>query len=126
MNSVDALSQWNGVVKSGGRLNVARALQNPTVCTFTLDRASQNVTTAGGTFSVSVTAPPNCDYSVVSNNAWIKIDSNREVSGTGTMTFTALPSASSTNTQTGSITIAGQTFTVNQTTVKSRKRVRFF
>jgi subtilisin family serine protease len=125
MNSVDALSQWNGVVKSGGRLNIARALQNPTICTYTLDRTLQNVSTAGGTFSVSVAAAPNCDYSVVSNSAWIKIDSPRDGSGNGTVTFTALPSASS-SAQTGSITIAGQTFTVNQTTVKSRKRVRFF
>jgi subtilisin family serine protease len=125
MNSVDALSQWNGVVKSGGRLNIARALQNPTICTYTLDRTLQNVSTAGGTFSVSVAAAPNCDYSVVSNSAWIKIDSPRDGSGNGTVTFTALPSASS-SAQIGSITIAGQTFTVNQTTVKSRKRVRFF
>jgi subtilisin family serine protease len=124
MNSVDVLPQWNGIVKSGGRLNVARALQNPTVCTYSLDRASQNVPTTGGTFSINVIASPNCDYSIVSNNAWIKIDSNKDASGSGTVIFTALPS--STTVQSGSINIAGQTFSVNQTTVKSRKRVRFF
>ena len=34
INSVDVLSNWNGIVKSGGRINVARALQNQTVCAF--------------------------------------------------------------------------------------------
>ncbi len=41
MNTVDVLPQWNGIVKTGGRINVARALQNQTVCTFTPANSSQ-------------------------------------------------------------------------------------
>jgi subtilisin family serine protease len=34
LNNVDVLPAWNGVVKTGGRLNVFNVLQNPTVCTI--------------------------------------------------------------------------------------------
>lgn len=112
MNSVDVLPQWNGVVKTGGRLNVARALQNPTVCTYTLDRSTQNVPAAGGTYMVSVTAPPNCDYSIVGTAA-VQILSGNVGSGNGTITFKVLPSVSPSS-HVESFTIAGQQFAVNQ------------
>ncbi|HEX8636602.1 MAG TPA: S8 family peptidase, partial [Pyrinomonadaceae bacterium] len=51
MNTVDVLTQWNGVVKTGGRLNAARALQNQTVCSFALDRPSQIARTKGGYYT---------------------------------------------------------------------------
>ena len=34
LNNVDVLANWNGLVKTGGRLNVFKAMQNPTVCDF--------------------------------------------------------------------------------------------
>ncbi len=125
MNSVDALPQWNSLVKSGGRLNVAKALQNPTVCTYTLSGNSQSISSGGGTFTFDVTAPPNCDFSTASNTDWITVAGNGLGSGNGTITFT-VPSNSSGTSRVGTITVAGQTFTVNQATGKSRKRVRFF
>lgn len=125
MNSVDQLAQWNGVVKSGGRLNVAKALQNPTVCTYALSNSSQNVSTIGGAFSIDVTAPPNCDFSASSNNSWIAISSGNPGSGNSTLTFTV--SANSGFSRVGTITVAGQTYTVTQGTgSKSRQRVKFF
>jgi subtilisin family serine protease len=124
MNSVDAFPQWNGVVKSGGRLNVARALQTPTVCTYTLSDASQSVSSAGGTFSFAVNAAPNCDFSIVSNASWITTAGGGSGSGNGTVTFSVSPNSGSL--RNGIITIAGQTFTINQSAVKPRKRVRFF
>ena len=125
MNSVDALPQWNGLVKTGGRLNVAKALQNPTVCTYTLSANSQSIPSGGGTFSFDVIAPANCDFSIVSNTNWISVTSGNTGSSNGTLTFTV--SSNSSSTRVGTITVAGQTFTVNQGSgTKSRKRVRFF
>jgi subtilisin family serine protease len=124
MNSVDTLPQWNGVVKTGGRLNVAKALQNPTVCSYTLSSTSQSISSVGGTFSFDVTAPANCDFSTASNTSWITVAGNGLGSGNGTITFSVSPNSGSL--RDGTITIAGQTFTVNQTAIKSRKRVRFF
>ncbi len=40
MNSVDPLANWSGVVKTGGRLNIANALSNQTNCTIALSPGS--------------------------------------------------------------------------------------
>jgi hypothetical protein len=112
MNSADALPQWNGIVKSGGRLNVARALQNPTVCAYTLDRASQNVPAEGGTYSVSVNAPPNCDYSIVGSTV-VQIVSGNVGSGSSIVTFKVFPTLSPSQ-HSELITVAGHIFTINQ------------
>lgn len=111
MNTVDLLPQWSNLVKTGGRLNVARALQNPTICTFTLDRTSQIVPSEGGNYTVSVTAPTNCDFSAKGSST-TQIVSGSVGSGNSIVTFN-VPSSS--NPRNDSITIAGQTFTITQT-----------
>ena len=112
MNTVDSLPQWNGIVKTGGRLNVERALRNQTVCNFTLSQNSVFVRDlAGGNFSVNVLAPPNCDYTAVSNANWINVISGNPGSGNGTVSFSVAPAGLY---RTGTITIAGLTFTVTQ------------
>lgn len=112
MNTVDVLPAWNGLVKTGGRLNVFNALQNQTVCTFNMASSSMTVPTKGGVFSVNVTAVPNCDYSVKSNTRWINVYSSDVMSGNGTVTFhvTVNPTIS----RSGTISIAGQSFAVTQ------------
>jgi hypothetical protein len=115
LNNVDALASWNGVVKTGGRLNVAAALQNQTVCSFNLAQTAMTVPTKGGYFSVNVTAPANCDYSVKSNVNWIKVATADAMSGNGTVTFRV--TLNPTITRNGTITIGGQTFTVTQSRI---------
>ena len=113
MNTVDLLPDWNGLVKSGGRLNVNRALRNQTVCSFTPSVDTMTVRTRGGTFTVNITAGQNCDYSVKSNaNKWLKVVSSDSMSGNGTVTFHV--TVNPTITRTGTISIGGQTFTVRQ------------
>jgi hypothetical protein len=114
MNTVDSLAQWNGIVRSGGRLNVDRALRNQTVCNFTLDRTSQQVFPEGGMFNLTVTAPPNCDFSAVSNANWIMVVSGNPGSGNSTVTF-SISANSGGLPRGGTISIAGQNFTVTQT-----------
>jgi subtilisin family serine protease len=89
MNNVDLLPAWNGVVKSNGRLNVFRALQNPTVCSFTPSSAGQAVTVPGGNYSVAVTSPTNCDYSATSNVNWIIVTGGNPSSGSAEHRFAA-------------------------------------
>jgi subtilisin family serine protease len=112
MNTVDVLPQWNGVVKTGGRLNVARALQNQTVCSFAISKNSLLVPTKGGHFSFDVDAAPNCDYSVKSGAKWIQISDSAAVNGKRTVTFrvTVNPTIS----RTGTIEIGGNVLTVTQ------------
>lgn len=113
MNSVDVLPSYAERVKSGGRLNVANALQNPTVCTFSLSQSDIFVQTKGGHYSVSVSAPQNCDYSVRSSDHWIFVYGDDARSGNGTIEFRV--GYNTAISRTGTITIAGQTFTVTQT-----------
>jgi len=118
MNTVDPLAQWNGVVKTGGRLNVFRALQNQTICNFNLSQDSIFVSNlSGGNFTVTVTAPPNCDFSALSNASWITITSGNPGSGnpgSGNATVSFTVAANNGLNRTGTITIAGKTFTVQQ------------
>ncbi|MBA2736756.1 MAG: S8 family serine peptidase [Pyrinomonadaceae bacterium] len=115
MNTVDVLPQWNGVVKTGGRLNAARALQNQTICTFTAANDSIIVPTKGGYFTVNVAAAPNCDFSVKSNAKWIQINGADALSGNSAVSFRVL--VNPTISRIGTITIAGQTFTVRQSRI---------
>ena len=112
INSADVLPQFTGFNRANGRLNVRNALVNQTVCTFGLSSNSINVPTKGGTFSVNVTGGLNCDYGAKSNVSWLHVTSGYGMSGNGTVTFrvTVNPTIS----RSGTISIAGQTFTVNQ------------
>ncbi len=112
MNSVDPLAAWTTLVKSGGRLNVANALQNQTVCSFGLSQNNLNVKLKGGIFTINVMAAQNCDYSVKSNNNWLFVSSPALLSGNGSVTFRV--ATSPTISRTGTITIGGQTLTVIQ------------
>lgn len=117
MNTVDVLPQFAGFNRTGGRLNVGRALQNQTVCSFGLSTQAISVRTKGGYYSVNMTAAPNCDYSVKSNVNWIKVSGAGIAgaavgSGNGTVTFRV--GVNPTITRTGTLTISGQTVTVTQ------------
>jgi len=117
MNTVDVLPQWNGVVKTGGRLNIANALQNQTVCTYTLGGNSVRVPTKGGYFSIDMTTPSNCDFTAKSNVNWIHISDINTLSGSGAVTFRA--SINLAMTRSGTVTIAGQNVTVTQSRLPS-------
>jgi subtilisin family serine protease len=112
MNTVDVLAAWNGVVKTGGRINVANALQNQTVCSFNLSQTNLFAPTKGGTFTVNITVPANCDYAAKSSAKWISVTSATPLSGNGAVTFRV-----ATNQQisrTGTIQIGDQVLTVTQ------------
>jgi subtilisin family serine protease len=81
MNTVDPLTAWTSLVKSGGRLNVARALQTPTACSVELSPQTVRVPTKGAFVTVDVTTAPNCDFTVSSNASWAKPSS--DVAGSG-------------------------------------------
>jgi uncharacterized repeat protein (TIGR01451 family) len=67
----------------------------------------------GGTGTVAVTAAAGCAWTAASNDAWITVTSGPGGSGTGTVTYTVAPQTMSTP-RTGTVAIAGRTFTVTQ------------
>ena len=80
-------------------------------CTYSIDPTSEHFSSFGGTGSVSVTAPSECSWTATSNDGWITITSGSSGSGNGTVYYSV---SSSTGSRTGTMTIAGLTFTVTQ------------
>ena len=116
LNNVDVLVAWNGLVKTGGRLNVFKAMQTPTVCTFNAGSSGNNtmfVRVRGGTYTVNVTAAQNCDYTVKSNTGWITVVTTAPLSGNGSFSFQV--GRGPANDRVGTVSLGDQTFTVTQT-----------
>jgi hypothetical protein len=81
-------------------------------CTFTLSSTAASMALAGGTGSVNVTGPGSCTWSAVSNASWITVTSGASGSGGGTVGYSV--ASNSGQSRSGTVTIAGITFTVTQ------------
>jgi hypothetical protein len=84
-----------------------------TSCNNSITSQSQNFTASGGSGSVGVTAGSGCAWTAVSNSSFITITSGSSGSGNGTVNYSVAPNSSS-NQRSGTMTIAGKTFTVTQ------------
>jgi photosystem II stability/assembly factor-like uncharacterized protein len=84
-----------------------------TVNGFSLSSTSQSFSPAGGSGNVNVIAASGCNWTAVSNAAWITVTSGGSGSGNGTVNY-SVDQNINVNPRTGTITIAGQTFTVTQ------------
>ncbi len=82
-------------------------------CTYSINPTSQNFAAAGGNGSVNVTAGAGCNWTAVSNAAWITINSGGNGTGNGTVNYSVAANSTQSQRQ-GTMTIAGQTFTVTQ------------
>jgi len=82
-------------------------------CFYSISPASQFFVSQGGTGVINVTSSSNCTWYTQSNASWITINSGNNGTGNGTVNYSV--SANETTSQrTGTITIAGETFTVTQ------------
>jgi hypothetical protein len=83
-------------------------------CVFSINPSSQNLSKNNQTgVTINVTAGTGCTWTAVANDTWITVLTGASGSGNGTVTF----QVSNNNTgiqRTGTMTIAGRTFTVNQ------------
>ncbi len=91
-------------------------------CSFAIDPTSGTFPAEGGTGPVAVTSPEGCPWTATSNVGWVSVESGSSGSGTGTVSYSVSPDMSS-EARTGTLTIAGQTFTVTQ---RARDRVGVF
>ena len=104
--------QRNGTLTIGGQ--TFTVTQAPAACSYTLSSASQAVAAGGGGGSTNVTAPTGCAWTGVSNGTpWLTVTSGANGSGNGTVAFNATANPN-TSPRTGTLTIGGQTFSVNQ------------
>jgi Putative binding domain, N-terminal/Viral BACON domain len=82
-------------------------------CRFSISPESSSVTSAGGSGAVAVTTVAGCDWTAASNAPWITISNSEGArSGIGTVQFTV--AATTGPARSGTLIIAGRTFTVTQ------------
>ena len=84
-----------------------------TACAFSLSPTSVTVPAATSTGSVSVTAGSGCAWTAVSNDAWITVTGGASGTGDGTVSY-SVAANTATSQRAGTVTIAGETFTVTQ------------
>ncbi|MBF8277623.1 MAG: hypothetical protein HW390_2696 [Candidatus Brocadiaceae bacterium] len=83
-------------------------------CTYSISPDSQTFSCNGGDGSVEVTASSgSCSWTAVSSAYWLTITSGSSGTGNGTVAYEVLANTGS-SPRTGTMTIAGRTFTVTQ------------
>jgi len=81
-------------------------------CSYSISPASQSFIAAGGTGNVSVTAGAGCSWTASSNDTWITIPQGSGGTGNGSVSYSV--AANSGAARSGTMTVAGQTFTVTE------------
>jgi len=112
------VNSLNGIAYGGDSTFVAVGvdgivLQSDPLCTYLISPTSQPIGSGGGSNSVNVTpVDSGCPWVAVSNGPWITITSGSSGMGPGAVNYSvaANPGAA----RTGTVSIAGQTFTVLQ------------
>jgi uncharacterized delta-60 repeat protein len=85
----------------------------PGPCSYSLSPTSAVVGSAAGSGSVGVVAQEGCGWTASSNASWISITSGNSGSGSGPVSYATQANLSA-SARTGTLTIAGQTFTLTQ------------
>jgi M6 family metalloprotease-like protein len=86
--------------------------QAAAACSYSIDPTSISPPAGGATGTVAATAGSWCNWTAVSNNGWITVTGGASGTGNGTVSYSV--AVNSGGVRTGTITIAGQTFTVYQ------------
>src|SRR6185503_4268434 len=99
------------VVSLGG--TVHKLTPTITSCSYQTAPNSASFSSPGGSGSITVTANSGCQWTAVSNKKWITITSGASGTGNGSVTYSVARNQGR-NARSGSITVAGMTFVVNQ------------
>jgi Viral BACON domain len=112
--SIDANtgSARTGLVTIASQLFTVTQAGAAAPCSFAIAPASQSSPAAGGTGTVTVTAASGCPWTSVSQVPWITVTAGASGSGNGTVTLAI--GANTGAARTGTVAIAGQTYSVSQ------------
>jgi len=83
-------------------------------CTFSLSESGQSFTATGGSGNVTVTTSSSCPWSATSSESWLTVVSGASGTGAGVVMYRVAANTSGLA-RAASLSIGGQTFTVNQT-----------
>jgi uncharacterized repeat protein (TIGR03803 family) len=108
----------NGGTNDEGTVFVFDAGLGPVTnnCEFSISSTNAAFGAAGGSGNVRVTGPDGCTWTATSYDNFITITSGNSGSGNGTVNYTVTPNTSP-SALTGTMTIAGQVFTVTQSSL---------
>jgi len=106
----DATSRTGSITVAGQTVTVVQAART---CSYTISSSTADSPVAGGAGSVTVTAPTGCAWTATSNAPWITVTAGATGSGTGSVAYNV--AANTGAPRTGTLLVAGQTFTINQT-----------
>ena len=112
MNTVDVLPQWSGLTQTGGRINVARAIAEPTICSFVLSSYASSFPVQGGSGTINISSAPNCGFAAFSDQTWAVVTSDPG-SGNGSAQFTVAPNLGF-ESRTATLVVSGRVFTITQ------------
>jgi hypothetical protein len=105
------------VVNLGGSVSRIASTTPPT-CTYSLSPAQASFGGAGGSGSVSVSTVAGCVWTARSDVPWVTLTGATSGNGNGAVAYSVATYAGPAKNRTGTLTIAGQTFTVKQTKKK--------
>ena len=84
-------------------------------CSYTISPTTKRFSYFGGTSTITVTASDaSCAWQAASNVSWIRITSGSSKTGSGKVSYRVTMRSPFARSRTGTITVAGQTFTVKQ------------
>ncbi len=107
---------WRVVAKNAVGSAVSPTFSFTTQCGYSINPTSATLPPAGGSNSVNVTASFSCSWNAVSNAPWLTITSGASGAGDGGVGYSAAPNTTGVD-RSGTLTIAGRTFTINQAAV---------
>jgi hypothetical protein len=91
----------------------------PPACTYAISPTSLSASFHAGSSSVAVTTAAGCAWTATSNSSFLTITGGASGTGNGTVTFHYAPNTSKLP-RSRTLTIAGRTFTVNQSAAPAR------
>jgi uncharacterized protein (TIGR03437 family) len=108
------VARFSALLPSSPSQQITYSAPPPTItCTYALSSTAWYAPAGGGTGSVSVNTTAGCSWTAVSGVSWITITSGASGTGNGSVTYSVAANTSVSG-RTGTLTIAGQTFTVTQ------------
>ena len=115
-------SSRTGTITIYGASSYTFTVYQSGICTYSMSSTSQSVGNSGGTYYISVYTSSGCSWTATSNTSWITITSGSSGRGNGTVSYSVSTNTSSSS-RTGTMSIAGQTFTVTQDPSTSKPTV---
>ncbi len=111
VDSHSSSSSRSGSITAAGK-NFTITQSGAASCSYSISPTTKSFGASGGSGTVNVSTSAGCAWSAASNSGWISITSGTNGNGSGSVAYSV--AANSGASRSGTMTIAGKTFTVSQ------------